>query len=430
LLRLPGTFACDPGRWQFDSGNGDALVTVRMSRKRLVCPLCTYATRHRYDTRDVDSSWRHLDLAGRVCRVQVRRRRLRCPTHGVRVEGVPFARPGSGFTRDFEDLVTWLVTKTDKTTVCAFARIAWRTVGAICERVATDVLDPDRLSGLVEIGVDEISWRKHHKYLTLVSDHATSKIVWGAAGKDTTTLDKFFADIPDGAAEGIEAVSMDMGPAYAKAVRAHAPDAVICFDPFHVVKLATDALDTLRRKVWQAARELPDKTIAKTFKGARWVLLKNPADLTETQAQTLRELKRSGGLLWRAYQLKEALRAVFAGDLGPDTVGRLLDRWCARAQAQPHPRVRQSRTHDPQAPRRDQRGHQPRPIERPSRRPQQQGPAHHQPRLRIPQRRSRTRTRHARLRTRHAQAAIPHQQPSTFTSIEPYVPRPTRRSPF
>ena len=122
LLRLPGTFAVDPGRWQLDSGNGEALVTVRLSRKRLVCPLCTYATGHRYDTRDVDSSWRHLDLAGRVCRVQVRRRRLRCPTHGVRVEGVPFARPGSGFTRDFEDLVTWLVTKTDKTTVCVFAR--------------------------------------------------------------------------------------------------------------------------------------------------------------------------------------------------------------------------------------------------------------------------------------------------------------------
>jgi transposase len=85
------------------------------------------------------------------------------------------------------------------------------------------------------------------------------------------------------------------------------------------------------------SRELPDKTIAKTFQGARWVLLKNPADLTETQAQTLRELKRTGGILWRAYQLKEALRAVFAGDLGPDTVGRLLDRWCAHAQAQPHP---------------------------------------------------------------------------------------------
>jgi transposase len=280
LLRLPGTFACDAGRWRLDSGDGDALVTVRLSRKLLVCPLCTFSTPHRYDTREVDSSWRHLDLAGRVCRVQVRRRRLRCPEHGVRAEGVPFARPGSGFTRDFEDLVAWLVTKTDKTTVCRFTRVAWRTVGAICERVVGDVLDPDRLSELVDIGVDEISWRKHHKYLTLVSNHDTSKIVWGAAGKDTATLDKFFADLPDGAAAGIEAVSMDMGPAYATSVRKpeHAPQAVICFDPFHVVKLATDALETLRRKVWQAARTLPDKRIAKAFKGARWALPEKPRE--------------------------------------------------------------------------------------------------------------------------------------------------------
>jgi transposase len=271
-------------------------------------------------------------MSGRVCRILLRRRRLRCPGHGVVIEGAPFARDRSQHTRDFEDLVAWLATRTDKTTVCRFTRIAWRTVGAICQRVTADVLDPGRLSGLVDIGVDEISWRKHHRYLTLVSDHDTGKIVWGAPGKDTATLDKFFTDLPDGAAEGIEAVSMDMGPAYAKAVREHAPSAVICFDPFHVVKLAGDALEALRRQVWQAARTLPDKRIAKAFKGARWALLKNPGDLTEAQAETLRTMKTSGGILWRAYLLKEALRAVVAGDLDPTTVGALLDRWCSRAQ--------------------------------------------------------------------------------------------------
>jgi transposase len=307
-------------------------VALRLSRKVLVCPLCTYATGHRYDTRDVDSSWRHLDLAGRVCRVSVRRRRLRCPEHGVRAEGVPFARPGSGFTRDFEDLVAWLVTKTDKTTVCAFARIAWRTVGAICERVATDVLDPDRFSGLVDIGVDEISWRKHHKCLTPVSDHATSTIVWGAAGKDTATLEKFFTDLPDGAAEGTRGGIDGHGPRLREGcVRPRAPGGDL-FRSVPCRQARRRRSRSVTRQVWQAARALPDKTIAKTFKGARWALLKNPGDLTESQAETLREMKRSGGILWRAYQLKEALRVVFAGDLDPDTVGRLLDRWCARAQ--------------------------------------------------------------------------------------------------
>jgi transposase len=283
LLKLPGTAAVDPGSWQVGPDGGEVRIRLRRTRRLLVCPHCEFRTRHRYDTREVDSSWRHLDLAGRVCRVSVRRRRWRCPEHGVVVEGVAFARPGSGFTRDVEQLVAWLVTKVDKTTICEFMRIAWRTVGAIAERVATDELDPQRLAGLVDIGVDEISWKKHHHYLTLASNHATGKIVWGKAGKDAETLNAFFDEVGEEATETIEAVSMDLGPAFAKSVRARAPQATICFDPFHVIKLATDTLDAVRRQVWQSARKLRDKTIAKTYKGARWALLKNPDDLTADQ---------------------------------------------------------------------------------------------------------------------------------------------------
>jgi transposase len=332
LLNLPGTAAVDPGSWQVGPDGGEVRIRLGLTRRLLVCPHCEFRTRHRYDTREVDSSWRHLDLAGRVCRVSVRRRRLRCPEHGVVVEGVAFARPGSGFTRDVEQLVAWLVTKVDKKTICEFMRIAWRTVGAIAERVATDELDPQRLAGLVDIGVDEISWKKHHHYLTLVSNHATGKIVWGKAGKDAETLNAFFDEVGEEATETIEAVSMDLGPAFAKSVRARAPHATICFDPFHVIKLATDALDAVRRQVWQSARKLRDKTIAKTYKGARWALLKNPDDLTADQTGTLREIKKTGGALWRAYQLKETLRAVFAGDLDTPTTNTLLDRWCSKAQ--------------------------------------------------------------------------------------------------
>ena len=313
-------------------GDGPVVVRLRLRRRVMLCPSCSYRTRHRYDSRPVDSRWRHLDLCGRLCELTMQRRRLRCPEHGVVTEAVDFARPGSRFTRDFEDLVVWLVTKADKTTVATFARIAWRTVGAMCQRVAAEKLDPARLTGLVDIGVDEISWRKHHKYLTLVSDHDTSRIVWGTTGRTAAALDRFFDELPDGGAEQIEAVSMDLGPAYAKTVRARASQAVLCFDPFHVIKLATDALDAVRRQAWQSARRYPDKRIARKFKGARWALLKNPSDLTGKQTETLAGLRKSGGALWRAYQLKEALRAVFAGDLTAQEVLELLDRWCSRAQ--------------------------------------------------------------------------------------------------
>lgn len=317
------------------------VVTVGLRRRRLECPECEFSTRSRYDTRPVESVWRHLDLGAWRVEIRCLLRRLACPDHGVRVEYVPFARSGSYFTRDFEDLVGWLATTMDKTAICRLVRIDWDTVGRIITRVMDDGLDPDRLEGLFEIGVDEVSWRKHHKYLTLVSDHRSSTIVWGEEGRDTETLDSFFREVNAGAdpesetkpSEAIGAVSMDMSAGYAKSVRkpGHAPKAVICYDPFHVVQLATKALDQVRREIWQELRQLPDQQAAKRFKGARWALLKNPDDLNDDQASTLRKLKRRGGDLWRAYTLKEALRGVFAGDMDEDDVAVLLDRFCSRA---------------------------------------------------------------------------------------------------
>src|SRR6266545_4331494 len=208
--------------------------------------------------------------------------------------------------------------------------VRWPRRGGIWQRVAASELDPDRLAGLVTIGVDEVSWRKHHHYLTLVTDHGRKKIVWGKPGKDTATLDAFFAELGNQRAAGLDAVSMDMGPAFARSVRTHAPQATIAIDPFHAVKLVTDALDTVRRAVWQQMRAT-DPTAAHKFKGARWALLKRPDHLTDDQAGTLRKLRHRGGQLWRAYTLREAFRAIFAGDLNTDEVTELLDRWIAKA---------------------------------------------------------------------------------------------------
>jgi transposase len=312
---------------------GVLVVEVALRRGRLQCPHCGFLTRFRHDTRPVWSSWRHLDF-GRF-RVEVRAglRRLACPVHGVVVEAVPLARHRSGFTRDFEDVVAYVATKMDKTTIVRLLRIDWDTVGRICDRVVADGLDQQRLEGLVHLGVDEISWKKHHKYLTLVTNHTTGKIVWGKAGRDTATLDAFFDELGTDRSSRIEAVSMDMGPAFNKSVRAegHAPQATICIDPFHAVKLVGEALDVERRKAWNELRRSGNPEAAKKFKGARWALLKRPDNLTDEQAATLRKLKRRGGDVWRAYTLKEAFRAIFAGDLDSAQVTELIDRWISRA---------------------------------------------------------------------------------------------------
>lgn len=307
------------------------LVEVALRRRLLVCPHCGYRTRNRWDTRPVRSRWRHLDF-GRW-RVQLRAglRRLVCPEHGVVTEAVPFARHSAGFTRDFEDLAAFWATKTDKSTVSRVLRVDWDTVGRICSRVAADGISTDRLDGLVRIGVDEVSWRKNFNFLTLVTDHDRKAIVWGAAGKSTATLDGFFAELGQQRAEQLQAVSLDMGPAFARSTYLNAPRATMCTDPFHAVQRVTKALDIERRKALAEMRKDGDPVTARKYRGVRWALLKNPSKLTDEQATTLRKVKRRGGGLWRAYTLKEAFRAIFAGDLTPAQSVELLDRWISRA---------------------------------------------------------------------------------------------------
>jgi transposase len=342
LLRLDGVNVVDVA-----FGPALIVVTVVLRRRRLVCGHCGHTTRYRYDTRPVESRWRHLDLG--VWRVELRAslRRLRCPTHGVVVEGVPFARPRAHLTRDFDDLVAWLATRMDKTSTARLCRVSWRTVGRACERVVASELDPARLDGLFRIGVDEISWRKHHKYLTLVVDHDRGVVIWGAKGRDAKTLDQFFDELGPERSALIEAVSLDLGPAYLKSVTAegHAPQAIVCADPFHLVQLVGNALDDVRRQLWNELRRLPDDRWAKDFKGARWALLKNPEDLTDRQAAQLARIRRNRGGIWRAYEMKEQFRAILAGDLSRDDAAVVLDRWCARAQrSRLEPFIRCART--------------------------------------------------------------------------------------
>lgn len=310
------------------------VVTVVLRRRRLWCPHCGFKTSARYDARDRPSRWRHLDLGVWQVEVRATLRRLRCPVHGVVVEAVPFARPGAHLTRDFDDLLAWLATRTDKTSIARLCRVSWRTVGRACARVVATELDPERLDGLFRIGVDEISWRKHHRYLTLVVDHDQGCVVWGGEGRDAKTLDAFFAELGPQRSAQIAAVSLDLGPAYLKSVHAegHAPQAIVCADVFHLVKLVGDALDEVRRTLWQQLRALPDPAYAKAFKGARWALLKNPEDLTETQAAQLARIRRTRGGIWRAYEMKEQFRAIFTDDLEPADAIEALDQWCARAQ--------------------------------------------------------------------------------------------------
>jgi transposase len=337
LLRLVGVWV---SAVELVEAEQTVYVDVRLRRRRLVCPHCGWTTGARHNWQPQPSTWRALDFGVWQVTVRTRLRRLACrPCRRVTVEAVPFARHRSRFVRDVEDLVAWLATTMDKTAICRLCRVNWRTVGVIITRVVADELDDTRLDELYDIGADEIAYRKGHHYLTLIADHDTARIVWTGQGRDCDALTRFFDELgPDRAAQ-LQAISIDMSAPYLKAIREHDHvHATVCFDPFHIVQLAGKALDKIRRGYWNDLRERAGPDDARRFKHARWALCKRPEDLTDSQRDQLDAIKRAGGKVWRSYQLKEALRAIFDPDLSVAEATRLLDRfvsWAQRSRLEP-----------------------------------------------------------------------------------------------
>jgi len=191
-----------------------------------------------------------LDLGATLAYVEADAPRVRCREHGVVVCAVSWARHGSRFTRSFEDQAAWLAVQCSKKAVAELMRIAWRTVGSICERVAAEAAGSrDLLAGLRWIGIDEIAHRKGQRYLTVVVDHFTGRLVWACAGRDRKTVEAFLDALGEERCAQLELVSADMAAWISGPIAERCPDAVRCVNPFHVVALATDALDEIRRKV-------------------------------------------------------------------------------------------------------------------------------------------------------------------------------------
>jgi transposase len=246
---------------------------------------------------------------------------------------VPWAENQSWFTYDFEEHVAYLAQRADKTTLSTLMRVAWRTVGAIIERVLPRHQSGDRLDGLTHIGVDELSYRRHHEYVTVIVDHVRGGVVWASPGKNADTFKAFFKELGKERCAQLEAVTLDMSAAYLKAVTEESPQARIIFDRFHVQRLAHDALDTVRREqVREAAPE--DK---RDLKNTRFALQKNPWNLSAMEKQKIAEVQRTNRPLYRAYLLKETLAKILDGGQVNVARNKLLEwtDWAARSRLRP-----------------------------------------------------------------------------------------------
>lgn len=293
--------------------------------------------------------WRTTDIGLHKAEICADSYRVNCPEHGVVAASVPWARHNSRYTLDFEQTVAWLAMNCSKAAVSQFMRISWNSVGPVISRVRADldICPESRFDGLEKIGIDETSYRKGHKYMTVVVNHDTGRVVWVAPGYGRETLTKFFGLLSEEQRAAIRLVSADGAKWIASCVEEFCPNAVRCIDPFHVVEWVNEALSQVRIDSWHDAKKnaapepkrkrgrppkgMPPKdTTASEIKHSKYALGKNPENLTANQQAKLELIAKTDNRLWRAYKLKEELRTVF--QLDKDAGKEQLDHWIKWAQ--------------------------------------------------------------------------------------------------
>jgi len=317
------------------------VVGLRRRSKRLVCPRCGCLGRGSHGQRR--RRWRHLDLGATRCYLECELRRFRCPgCEKVVTEAVPWARPGARFTRDLEDVVCWLAQQTAFSVIERLMRLSWRSVAAIVRRVVASELDRRRLRELYVIGVDEISYRRGQRYLTLVADHADGAVVWAGKGRGAATLARFLEELGEEEAKKLRAVSIDMSGSYQKALREHCAQATVCFDPFHVVALAKQGARRAAPGALAHARQ--EQRLRPLRQGHTLGAAQRPGHSDRAQQGTLAFLAEVNSPLYRGYLLKEQLRAIYAPECR-ERAARLLQAWLrAAARSKLKPFVKLART--------------------------------------------------------------------------------------
>lgn len=235
----------------------------------------------------------------------------------------------------------------NRTEVSKLMRINWRTVGMILSRTK-DHLEPDssiRFKDLKRIGIDETSYRKGHKYVTVVVDYDTNQVIWVGKGTGKEVLSSFFALLKQEQRESIELTSTDGTRWIQSCIEEWLPNCERCIDGFHVVQWAIDCMDELRKEVWREARQEKKnqpkrkrgrprkgeeaKATTKYGKSYKYALGKNPENLTEHQQSCLDEIKAMYPRMFRGYQLKEGLRKVF--QCSKDTIEKEWKAWLSWA---------------------------------------------------------------------------------------------------
>lgn len=281
--------------------DGEVHVHLAHGEAMWCCPECGQAC-PLYD-HGPQRTWRHLDTCQYQTLLHASVPRTECAEHGVRIVSVPWAEPGGHFTALFERLAIDWLQAASQSAVAARLGLSWDEIHGIMERAVRRGLKRREAEPIPHVGVDEKSFRKRHRYATIVTDLDRSCVLYVAEGREQSSLDGFWDTLSDEQRDGIQAVAIDMCDAYENSIKAHLPqaDEKIVYDKFHVAKQLGEAVDQVRRRENKQLRAVGDDRLV----GTRYAWLRNPDNFDSDQWREFGELRRSHLKTARAWALKE-----------------------------------------------------------------------------------------------------------------------------
>ena len=257
----------------FSADDNEIVISARpYKRDQCRCGICGRKAPG-YDCGSGLRRWRAMDIGNSVkVYVESKAVRVNCPEHGVVVQQFPWARHKSRFTKNFEETTVWMSLHMSRKRVSEYLRVSWDTVGPIISRVEKELSkNTNPFDNLVNIGIDETSYKKGHRYITIVVNHDTNTVVWVHKGFGKEVLEKFFKELTEEQKSSIKLVSGDGARWIESTVHHFCPKAIFGIDPFHVVSWCTEVLDAVRKEEWNNARnelkKASDKSKAKGKRG-------------------------------------------------------------------------------------------------------------------------------------------------------------------
>lgn len=311
-----------------DFEGGRVVFSVRQDTEHLRCPACDSSRVVRRGS--CQRRFRCIPIGFHPVQIVLDVPRVGCQDcAAVRQVPVGFADEQRSYTRGFERYALELVRHMTIQDVAHHLQVSWDVIKDIQKRSLTRRYEDISLKHLSRLAIDEISIGKGHRYLTVVLDLMTGAVVFVGDGKGAEALKPFWIRLKRAKAR-IEAVAMDMSPAYIAAAVQNLPGTAIVFDHFHIIKLFNEQLSDLRRDLHREATEKLQKDV---LKGTRWLLLKNPENLDESRNEPnrLKEALKLNEPLATAYYMKDDLRRVWE-QRNKKAAERLLDVWIRRAE--------------------------------------------------------------------------------------------------